>query len=215
MPRLVALTVAMVKPHDRNAFRTRPPTDIITASFNGLRPSKGANVRNHDLVFLKHFSQVIAVLVGITIALILAGMYINTLKPAEPNPVAIAATEARIRPVGAVYAGETGAAAQAAAAAAAAEAAKGQVAYGGTLDGSAIYGQLCTACHAAGVGGAPKLEKAAWAARMGVGAATLAKHAIEGYDGPGEGLMPARGGNPSLTDEQVTATVDWMLTQIK
>jgi cytochrome c5 len=172
-------------------------------------------LRDHDLVFLKHFSQVIAVLVGITIALILVGIYVNGLKEPEPNPVAIAATEARIRPVGAVYAGETGAAAQAAAAALAAEAAKGQVAYGGTLDGSVIYGQLCGACHTAGVGGAPKLEKAAWAARMGGGAAQLAKHAIDGYDGPGEGMMPARGGNPSLTDEQVTATVDWMLGQIK
>ena len=172
-------------------------------------------MRNHDLVFLKHFSQIIAVLVGITIALIVLGIYINHLKPAEPNPVAIAATVARIQPVGAVYAGATGAAAQAAAVAAAAEAAKGQVAYDGTLDGKVIFGQLCTACHTAGVGGAPKLEKALWAARIGVGAAGLARHAIDGYDGPGEGVMPARGGNPSLTDEQVTATVEWMLSQIK
>ena len=31
----------------------------------------------------------------------------------------------------------------------------------------------------------------------------------------GGGVMPARGGNPSLSDEQVKATVDWMLTQLK
>lgn len=172
-------------------------------------------LRDHDLVFLKHFSQVIAVLVGITGALILLGIYINGLKEPEPNPVAIAATEARIRPAGAVYAGETGAAAQAAVAAAAAAAAKAQVAFDGTLDGAVIYGQVCASCHGTGVLGAPKLEKAAWASRMGVGAAGLAKHAIDGYDGPGEGVMPARGNNPSLTDEQVTATVDWMLGQIK
>jgi hypothetical protein len=42
-------------------------------------------VRHHDLVFLKHFSQVIAILVGITIALIFLGHYINGLKPVEPN----------------------------------------------------------------------------------------------------------------------------------
>lgn len=171
-------------------------------------------MRNHDLVFLKHFSQVIAVLVAITLGLILLGIYINRLKPAEPNPIAEAATEARIRPVGAVYAGATGAAAQAAAAAVAAEAAKGQVAYEGTLDGSVIYGNLCTGCHTAGVAGAPKLEKSAWTARIAQGKDTLHTHAIEGFTGPG-GMMPAKGGNPALTDEQVMATVDWMLGQLK
>jgi hypothetical protein len=67
-------------------------------------------VRNHDLVFLKQFSLVIAILVGITVALILVGVYVNGRLAPEPNPVAIAATEARLRPVGAVFAGATGAA---------------------------------------------------------------------------------------------------------
>ncbi len=172
-------------------------------------------MRNHDLVFLKHFSQVIALLVGITIALILLGIYINGLKPPEANPVAEAATLARIQPAGAVFAGATGAAAQAAAAQAAADAAKGQVAYGGSLDGSVIFGNLCTGCHTAGVAKAPKLEKAAWAARIAQGVETLHSHAINGYNGPDGGMMPARGGNPALSDEQVKATVDWMLTQLK
>ena len=172
-------------------------------------------MRNHDAVFLKHFSQVIAILVGITIALILLGMYINSLKPAEANPVAEAALMARIQPVGAVYAGATGAAAQAAAASAAAEAAKGQVAYGGTLDGGTIYGNLCTGCHTAGVNKAPQLVKAQWAARVAQGVDTLHSHAINGFNGPDGGVMPAKGGNPALSDEQVKATVDWMLTQLK
>lgn len=171
-------------------------------------------MRNHDLVFLKHFSQVIGVLVAITIALIVLGYYINGLKPAEPNPAAEAATLARIQPAGGVFAGATGAAAQAAAAAAAADAAKGEVAYGGSLDGATIYGALCTGCHTAGVAGAPKLEKAAWDARIAKGAEALHTNAIVGYTGPA-GVMPARGGNPALSDEQVKATVDWMLTQLK
>ena len=52
---------------------------------------------------------------------------------------------------------------------------------------------------------------------MAQGLDTLVKHAIEGYSGPdGKGaLMPAKGGNPSLTDAQVKATVEWMLTQVK
>lgn len=172
-------------------------------------------MRHHDLVFLKHFSQVIAILVAITIALILLGFYINGIKPPEPGKTAIAATKARIQPVGAVYAGATGAAAQAQAAAAAAEAAKGQVAYEGTLDGSVIYGNLCTACHTAGISGAPKLVKADWTSRTGKGVEAIHANAINGYTGAAGGMMPARGGNPALTDEQVKATVDWMLTQLK
>ena len=43
---------------------------------------------------------------------------------------------------------------------------------------------------------------------------TLHKHAIEGYTGSA-GLMPAKGGNPALTDEQVIASVDWMIDNLK
>jgi len=170
-------------------------------------------VRNHDLVFLKHFSQIIAFLVAVTIALILLGLYINNRKPAEISEAKAEQVALAIQPHGAVYAGATGAAAQAAAKKAADEAAKGQVAYDGTLDGSVIFGNLCTGCHTSGAGGAPKMEKAAWSARIAQGKDTLHKHAIEGYNNVG--VMPARGGNPSLTDAQVIATVDWMVGNLK
>ena len=171
-------------------------------------------MRNHDLVFLKNFAMVIAVLVGITLALIALGIYVNSKLEPEPNPVADRATELRIRPVGGVYAGSTGAAAQAAAVAAAAAASAGQVAYDGTLDGQVIYDALCGACHTSGAGGAPKLERAAWTARIAQGMDTVNKHAIEGYQGSA-GIMPAKGGNPNLTDEQVIATVQWMVDNLK
>ena len=93
-------------------------------------------------------------------------------------------------------------------------AAAAQVAYDGTLDGSVIYGKLCQACHGTGAGGAPMLTKAAWTDRVGQGTETLIKHAIDGYTGAA-GLMPARGGNPSLSDDQVKASVEWMLGQLK
>ena len=171
-------------------------------------------MRNHDLVFLKHFSQVIGFLVAITIALILLGLYFNNAQEFDPSPTADAATVERIRPVGGVYAGSTGAAAAAAAQAAAAEAAAGQVAYDGTLDGAVIYNNLCSACHGSGAGGAPKLERAEWTARIAQGMETLDKHAIEGFTGA-TGMMPAKGGNPSLSDEQVIATVQWMVDNLK
>ena len=42
----------------------------------------------------------------------------------------------------------------------------------------------------------------------------LDRHAIEGFQGAA-GLMPAKGGNPALTDEQVVATVQWMVDNLK
>ncbi len=170
-------------------------------------------MRNHDLVFLKHFSQVIVFLVAVTVALILLGLYINGLKPAEVSEAKAAQITAAIQPHGAIFAGATGAAAQAAAKKAADEAAKGQVAYDGTLDGSVIYTSLCSGCHTSGAGGAPKMVKADWTARIAQGKETLNKHAIEGYNNVG--VMPARGGNPSLSDEQVIATVEWMVGNLK
>ena len=54
-----------------------------------------------------------------------------------------------------------------------------------------------------------------WTARIAQGTDILHKHAIDGYTGPDGGVMPPKGGNPALTDEQVIATVDWMLGQLK
>ncbi|WP_140909684.1 c-type cytochrome [Cognatiluteimonas lumbrici] len=171
-------------------------------------------MRNYDLDFLKRFSLVIAFLAVVTIGLIALATYINNVIPPEVSPAAQQREQARIAPAGAVYAGATGAAAQAAAAAAAEAAAASQVAYGGTMDGSVIYNNLCTGCHTAGVGNAPTLTAADWTARIAQGQETLYRHAIEGYTGPDGGIMPAKGGNPALTDDQVKATVDWMLSQL-
>jgi cytochrome c5 len=171
-------------------------------------------VRNHDLVFLKHFSMVIGFQALVTLGLILLARHLHNALPPEVSPTAQAQTQARIAPLGAVYAGETGAAAQAAAQAAALAAASANVAYGGTTDGKTIFNNLCTACHTSGTGGAPTLDKAHWAARIAQGKDTLYKHAMEGFTGA-SGIMPPKGGNPSLTEEQVHATVDWMVGNLK
>ena len=89
-----------------------------------------------------------------------------------------------------------------------------QVAYGGTLDGGEIYSNLCAGCHTAGVAGAPMLTQADWASRIAQGNDVLYTHAIEGFTGS-TGFMPARGGNPALSDEQVIASVDWMLENLQ
>ena len=171
-------------------------------------------MRNYDLDFLKKFSMVLGFLAALTVALIVFASHLQDSLPREPDPNAAKRTAARIAPAGAVYAGATGAAAQAAAVAAAAASAASQVAYGGTLDGSVVYSNLCTGCHTSGAGGAPQLTAAGMGARAGKGMDTLYQHAIEGFTGAA-GVMPAKGGNPALTDEQVKVTVDWMMANIK
>ena len=169
-------------------------------------------MRNHDLQFLKRFSMVIGFLCLLTLGLILLARHLHHTLPPEVSPTAMQRTSARIHPAGAVYAGDTGAAAQAAAAAAAAAKAASQVAYGGTTDGSVIYESLCGACHTGGVGGAPTLDHGHWDARIAQGTDTLYTHAIEGFTGA-KGMMPARGGASSLSDDDVKAAVDFMADQ--
>ncbi|MGR4070446.1 c-type cytochrome [Billgrantia sp. C5P2] len=68
-------------------------------------------------------------------------------------------------------------------------------------DGEGIYGQVCSACHDSGAAGAPvRGEEDAWADRVDKGWDTLLDHAINGFN-----AMPARGGNPNLSDEEVAA----------
>lgn len=79
------------------------------------------------------------------------------------------------------------------------------------IDGAAIYKKSCGLCHASGVAGAPKYgDKAQWAPRIAQGNDTLYTHAIQGFKGKA-GVMPAKGGNTSLSDEQVKAAVDYMM----
>lgn len=172
-------------------------------------------VNSTDQVFLKKFLMLIGFLALVAVVLgILAGI-IYSAAPSNKDSALVKVADERIATVGGVYAGETGAAAMQAAKDAAATLAASQVAYGGTTDGKEIYGNLCHSCHETGAGGSPKLsDKGAWTVRVAQGLATLQKHAIEGYNG-GAGVMPARGGNPSLTDEQVNATVEWMVSQVQ
>jgi cytochrome c5 len=172
-------------------------------------------VTGTDRIFLKHFAMLIGFLIVVALVLMALGAYIYASHPPEESPKAAEVVSGRIAPVGAVYAGDTGRAAMAAAQEAAKAAAASQVAYGGTTDGKTIFGSLCHSCHETGAGGAPKLtDKGMWAPRVAEGLDTLVKHAIEGYTGK-SGIMPAKGGNPALTDEQIKATVTWMVDQVK
>lgn len=77
--------------------------------------------------------------------------------------------------------------------------------------GKSIFNKTCALCHASGVAGAPKPgDTADWGPRIAQGNDLLYKHAMEGFTGA-KGMMPARGGNTALTDDEVKAAVDYMV----
>lgn len=79
----------------------------------------------------------------------------------------------------------------------------------GAVDGEKVYKGLCFSCHDAGVAGAPKLgDKAAWGPRIATGKDALYDSSLKGKN-----AMPAKGGNPALSDDEVKAAVDFMVSK--
>lgn len=69
--------------------------------------------------------------------------------------------------------------------------------------GAEVVTAVCGMCHSAGLMNAPKIgDNAQWAPRIAQGYDTLVSHAINGIR-----TMPARGGNPALTDGEVASAV--------
>jgi cytochrome c5 len=78
--------------------------------------------------------------------------------------------------------------------------------------GKEVYESACFICHTPGAAGAPKLgDKPAWAPRISQGRDILVGRAIQGFQGSA-GLMPPRGGHSDLTDEDIKAAVDYMVS---
>ncbi len=75
-------------------------------------------------------------------------------------------------------------------------------------DGKVVYNKSCAVCHAAL---SPKLsDKAAWEPRLKQGTDALVASVLKG-----KGAMPARAGNATLSDDDIKASVDYMLAQLK
>lgn len=163
-----------------------------------------------DRIFLKRFSLVIVGLVIFAVLIIFLAIRMDERIIDSDNPSRETAKVERIRPMFDVYAGDTGRAAAQAAAAEAAPAQEQQVAFGGSTDGQMIYERVCQACHMAGAAGAPQLVADQWTDRLDKGMDTLVDHAINGF-----GAMPAKGGRTDLTDEQVRASVEYMVGQVE
>ena len=128
----------------------------------------------------------------------------NFKEPPAAVPAQVAASSST--PIASAAAATPAPASGATGAAPAAAAAKG-----GGSNGKAVFDQTCAVCHGAGIAGAPKAgDKAAWAPRLKQGVDTLHQNALKG-----KGAMPPKGGNMALSDADVQAAVDYMVSLVK
>lgn len=106
--------------------------------------------------------------------------------PAVAEPAAaVAQVEANIKPVASV------------------EVASADTGPHADKSGAEVVQAVCSMCHAAGLMNAPKIgDKEAWKPRIAQGYDTLTSHAIIGIRS-----MPAKGGNPALTDGEIANAV--------
>lgn len=118
----------------------------------------------------------------------------------------------RLRPVGelCLQGEECGTAAAAAGGNGASASAGASGGAASSIDGSAIYNQVCMACHETGAAGAPvRGNEDNWAGRIDQGWDTLLDHSINGFN-----AMPARGGNPNLSDDEVAAATAYLVEPV-
>ena len=75
------------------------------------------------------------------------------------------------------------------------------------MTGQEVYNKVCSACHATGALGAPKVgAKDQWEPRVAQGLDTLITHATTGIR-----AMPPKGGDPSLTEANLKDALVYML----
>ncbi|HSP00718.1 MAG TPA: c-type cytochrome [Thioalkalivibrio sp.] len=138
----------------------------------------------------------LSVVVMLVVVVFLATRLLNVIEragaPDEPSAMAQSMTDDRIRPIGRVV-----------------SAAMDTANDGAQRSASEIYGAGCAACHDTGAAGAPrKGDEAAWAERMGKGFDAVLANSINGI-----GAMPARGGDASLSDDDMRQVVTFLLTE--
>ena len=147
----------------------------------------------------------LAFLVPIIGILLLVQLVLTVTGP-DPKVMAPEAVAERIKPVARLEFGPREGAPAPAQAAAAKPAAKA-----GPVDGKAVYDKICFACHQQSVAGSPRLgDREAWAPRIKQGLPTLVQSVLKG-----KGAMPPGGGNPSLSEAEARAAVEFMVGQSK
>lgn len=168
---------------------------------------------DHDQAFVRTFLAVLAALIVFTfVIIVIARGIMSATQPEEMLPEQRERVERRTAPVFEV----TTDSAQVQQVAQADTGEEQEATDGGGeqaaagKSGEEVYNSVCLACHQAGVAGAPKTtDTAAWRQRLDEGGRDSL------YDNATNGLnaMPAKGGNPALSDEEVEKAVDYMLEQ--
>lgn len=153
-------------------------------------------MHQEDKDFMAKFMMVLGILVLLAVVIFLLARLVTKVDEgtgtAGENSMRQAAIEERLQPIGTVVSGEkqTGPVVRAP---------------------EDIYAQICSACHDTGAVGAPKVgNKGDWAPRISKGMDTLVSHAINGFN-----AMPPRGGDSSLSDEDVKKVVEFMVGKSK
>jgi cytochrome c5 len=153
-------------------------------------------VSEHDQhsSFIKTPQQLIAVILSAflvpIIGIILLVQLVVSRPGADPSALTPESVAARIRPVAKLEFGAPAAPA-------------------GTRGGEEIVKAVCAACHQTGAANAPKIGDAkAWAPPIKQGLKGMLATAIKG-----KGAMPPRGGDASLTDEELARAIVFMANQ--
>ncbi|MDF0606558.1 c-type cytochrome [Neisseriaceae bacterium TC5R-5] len=133
--------------------------------------------------------QVIKVLAGVTVFIVVAIWLLAKLATSGFNVDAEVMTKeavaARLKPVGLSVVSD---------------------APPGMRNGEQVFKAICISCHGTGLAGSPKFgDAAAWAPHLAKGWDTLVDHALKGFN-----AMPAKGGSPDLTDDEVKRAVAYM-----
>ncbi len=168
----------------------------------------------NDGQFVKAFSKLIAFLVALTIILIILGvvvggslddklraqseMYTQIVIANRTEPVGKLNVGEILEPMVAVESQQTV-----------------QVAAIAEDVGKSVYDKACYICHATGVTGAPKPGDATnWNPRIKKGIELLYANAINGFQGE-SGVMPPKGGNLLLSDDEVKSAVDYLVKLVE
>lgn len=147
------------------------------------------DAQQHDKTFVATFLAVLGFLVVFAIFISFVAGHVSA--DTRDEAAERARVEERIRPVAQVITDEKMLLAAAPAPAAARA----------PMTGTEVVAKVCGACHNTGLLNAPKTgDKAAWSARGNLAALTAS--AIKGKN-----AMPPRGGDPSLSDDEIKASV--------
>jgi cytochrome c5 len=175
-------------------------------------------VSKQDTHFINMFSLVIGVLVAFAVVLFVVARHIGY---ATQDAVAMSGQDyyrsvaARVAPPEQeAVAGQDNAALAIKPPAGATAQAGGGSGLAMPTSGKDLFDQTCSACHGAGIAGAPKAgDKAAWASHIAKGLPTLYDHALHGFTGT-TGTMPAKGGRTDVPDAMVEQAVNYMVSLV-